>query len=108
MAKGKNLLFTPGIYELTDTIRVGRANTVVLGLGFATLRANNGVTAMTIADVDGVIVAGLLFDAGEVNSPVLLEVGPNGSKASHAATRFPCTTFSSGWAAPGWGARRST
>ena len=84
LAKGKNLLFTPGIYELTDTIRVRRANTVVLGIGFATLRANNGVTAMTVADVDGVILAGLLFDAGETNSPVLLEVGPNGSSASHA------------------------
>ena len=85
LAKGKNLLFTPGIYQLADTIRVRRANTVVLGLGFATLRPNNGVTAMTVADVDGVILAGLLFDAGEANSPVLLEVGPNGSSASHAA-----------------------
>ena len=85
LAKGKNLLFTPGIYELTDTIRVRRANTVVLGIGFATLRANNGVTAMTVADVDGVILAGLLFDAGEANSPVLLEVGPNGSSASHSS-----------------------
>jgi hypothetical protein len=84
LAKGKNLLFTPGIYELTDTIRVRRANTVVLGIGFATLHANNGVIAMTVADVDGVILAGLLFDAGEANSPVLLEVGPNGSGASHA------------------------
>jgi hypothetical protein len=85
LARGKNLLFTPGIYELTDTIRVRRANTVVLGIGFATIRANNGVTAMTVADVDGVILAGLLFDAGEANSPVLLEVGPNGSSASHVS-----------------------
>jgi hypothetical protein len=85
LANGKNLLFTPGIYQLTDTIRVRRANTVVLGIGFATLRPNNGVTAMTVADVDGVILAGLLFDAGEANSPVLLEMGPSGSSASHAA-----------------------
>jgi hypothetical protein len=85
LARGKDLLLTPGIYELTDTIRVRRANTVVLGLGFATMRANNGVTAMTVADVDGVILAGLLFDAGEANSPVLLEVGPNGSSASHVS-----------------------
>jgi hypothetical protein len=84
LGKGKNLLFTPGIYELMDTVRVRRANTVVLGIGFATLKANNGITAMTVADVDGVILAGLLFDAGEANSPVLLEVGPNGSSASHA------------------------
>ena len=85
LAAGKNLLLTPGIYELTDTIRVRRANTVVLGLGFATLHANRGVMAMAVDDVDGVILAGLLFDAGEVNSPVLLEVGPDGSKAGHAA-----------------------
>ena len=84
LAKGKHLLFTPGIYDLTDTIRVTRANTVVMGIGFATLRPTNGVTAMTVADVDGVILAGLLFDAGAVNSPVLLEVGKSGSKASHA------------------------
>ena len=84
MAKGKNLLFTPGIYDLTDTIRVTRPNTVVMGLGFATLRPTNGVTAMTVADVDGVILAGLLFDGGAESSPALLEVGPAGSKAAHA------------------------
>jgi hypothetical protein len=84
LAKGKHLLFTPGIYELTETLRVTRANTVVMGLGFATLRPVNGVNAMTVADVDGVILAGLLFDAGAVNSPVLLEVGPAGGKTSHA------------------------
>ena len=84
LAKGKSLLLTPGIYNLNDTIRVTRANTVVLGLGFATLAANNGVAAMSTADVDGVVIAGLFFDAGAANSPVLLEVGPEGSKARHA------------------------
>jgi len=39
---------------------------------------------MTTADADGIILAGLLFDAGAAESPVLLEVGPSGSKASHA------------------------
>jgi hypothetical protein len=34
--------------------------------------------------VDGVILAGMLFDAGPASSPVLLEVGPAGSKARHA------------------------
>ena len=84
LAKGKNLLLTPGIYDLTETIRVTRANTVVMGLGYATLRPNNGVTAMATADVDGLILAGLLFDAGAANSPVLLEVGSSGGRASHA------------------------
>jgi hypothetical protein len=85
LAAGKDLLFTPGVYHLDDTIRVTRANTVVLGLGLATLVPDNGVTAMTVADVDGVKVAGILFDAGTVNSPVLMEVGPTGSTSDHSA-----------------------
>jgi hypothetical protein len=84
LAKGMNLLLTPGIYELTDAIRVTRPNTVVLGMGFAMLKPVNGTAAMTTADVDGVIIAGLLFDAGVAKSPVLLEVGPMGSRARHA------------------------
>ncbi|MGO1070954.1 carbohydrate-binding protein [Lysobacter sp. CA199] len=82
--QGKHLLFTPGIYRLNDTLRVTRANTVVLGIGLATLIPDNGVNAMNVADVDGVKIAGVLFDAGVTNSQVLLEVGPNGSSASHA------------------------
>jgi hypothetical protein len=85
LASGKNLLFTPGVYHLTDTIRVTRADTVVLGLGLATLEADNGVVAMSTADVDGVRIGGLLFDAGTTNSPVLLQVGPTGSTADHSA-----------------------
>ncbi|WP_405147398.1 RICIN domain-containing protein [Sphaerisporangium sp. NBC_01403] len=85
LTQGKNLLFTPGVYHLNDTIRVNRANTVVLGLGLATLIPDNGVTAMSVADVDGVKVAGLLIDAGTTNSPVLMQVGPSGSSQSHAA-----------------------
>ncbi|TMQ24455.1 MAG: coagulation factor 5/8 type domain-containing protein [Deltaproteobacteria bacterium] len=85
LAQGKHLLLTPGIYPLDDTIRVNNANTIVLGLGFATLRPNNGVVAMSVADVDGVKLAGLLFDAGTTSSPVLLQVGPSGSTAGHAA-----------------------
>jgi hypothetical protein len=83
LAQGMNLLLTPGIYKLTEAIRVTRSDTVVLGLGFATLQPVNGTPAMTTADVGGVIVAGLLFDAGVQQSPVLLQVGPDGSKARH-------------------------
>ncbi|WP_326560174.1 ricin-type beta-trefoil lectin domain protein [Micromonospora sp. NBC_01796] len=85
LAQGKHLLFTPGIYHLNDTLRVTRPDTVVLGLGLATLVPDNGVVAMSVADVDGVKVAGLLFDAGPTNSPVLMEVGPTGSSANHSA-----------------------
>src|SRR5665213_461004 len=84
LARDRDLLLTPGIYNLSAPIRVTRPNTVVLGLGFATLRPTNGTAAMTTADADGIIIAGVLFDAGAAESPVLLEVGPNGSKATHA------------------------
>ncbi|HET9142012.1 MAG TPA: discoidin domain-containing protein [Actinophytocola sp.] len=82
---GRHLLFTPGVYRLDQTLRVTRPDTVVLGLGLATLQPDNGITAMTVADVDGVKVAGIMFEAGTVNSSVLMEVGPAGSSASHAA-----------------------
>ena len=84
LAAGKDLLLTPGIYDLAEPVKVTRPDTVVMGLGFATLRPVKGTAAMTTADADGLIVAGLLFDAGAEISPVLLEVGPAGSKASHA------------------------
>ena len=84
LALGKDLILTPGIYELTAPIRVARPHTVVLGLGFATLHPVKGTAAMTIADADGIEIAGLLFDAGPSESPVLLEVGPEESRARHA------------------------
>jgi hypothetical protein len=85
LAQGKNLLITPGVYHLNQTLNVTRANTVVLGLGLTTLIPDGGITAMTTADVDGLKIAGVLFDAGSTNSQVLAEIGPSGSSASHAA-----------------------
>jgi hypothetical protein len=85
LAAGRHLLITPGVYNLNQTLRVTRPDTVVLGLGLATLVPENGITAMTVADVAGVKIAGVLFDAGPVNSPVLMEVGPPGSSANNAA-----------------------
>jgi hypothetical protein len=84
LAGGKNLILTPGIFHLQAPIRVTRPDTVVLGLGYATLVPDKGTSAMEIADVDGAVVGGLIFEAGKTNSPTLLEVGPPGSSASHA------------------------
>src|SRR5258706_12640198 len=38
--RGQNLIFTPGVYQLDTTIKIKRADTVVLGLGFPTLVPN--------------------------------------------------------------------
>ncbi|MGW5211131.1 coagulation factor 5/8 type domain-containing protein [Streptomyces sp. NPDC004051] len=83
--QGLNLLLTPGIYHVDQPVRVDRAGTVVLGLGYATLIPDNGVTALKVADVDGVRLAGFLVDAGPVNSRTLVEVGPDGSSRNHSA-----------------------
>ncbi|WP_406454442.1 coagulation factor 5/8 type domain-containing protein [Streptomyces sp. NBC_00876] len=83
--QGLHLLFTPGIYHVDQTINIDRANTVVLGLGLATIIPDNGVTAINVGDVDGVKLAGLLVDAGPQNSQVLVQVGPDGASADHSA-----------------------
>jgi len=103
LAQGLNLLFTPGIYHVNQTITVNRANTVVMGLGYATIIPDGGVTPMTVADVDGVKVSSLLFDAGTTNSPNLLQIGPAGSAANHAAnpTSVQDVFFRIGGAGPG-------
>jgi hypothetical protein len=75
LALGKNLLLTPGIYDVAHSIAVTRAHTVVLGLGHATLTAERGAVPLSVADVPDVSVAGVTIDAGTVKSPVLLQVG---------------------------------
>lgn len=86
LASGRHLLLTPGIYHLHEPLRIERAGTIVLGLGYATLLAEGGSKAITVADVPGVTIAGLLIDAGPTLSPVLVEVGPRGSTRDHGAS----------------------
>ncbi|GAA2739040.1 discoidin domain-containing protein [Kitasatospora cinereorecta] len=85
LAAGDNLLFTPGVYQLASTLRVTRPGTKVVGLGFATLVPTAGNATMTVADVNGVNVSGLILDAGPVRSSVLLQVGTPNSHSSHLA-----------------------
>jgi hypothetical protein len=85
LAGGKDLLFTPGVYQINGTINVTNPDTVVLGLGLATLVSNNGDTILQTADVNGIRIGGILFDAGTTNSSVLVQIGPSGSSASHAS-----------------------
>ena len=81
LASGQSLILTPGVYQFDRSIEVKKPDTVVLGLGLATLVPQSGNAAITIGAVDGVEVSGLIVDAGPVNSPVLFQIGkPNGSK----------------------------
>src|SRR5258708_27305191 len=79
LSQGCNLLFTPGVYNINQTLNVTHADTTILGIGFPTLIPQNGVNTMQVSDVNGVRVKGILFDAGTVNSAALLTVGTAGS-----------------------------
>jgi hypothetical protein len=75
LARGKNLLLTPGVYHVDRSIEIRRPDTIVLGQGVATLTAVNGAVPLRVADVKGVDIAGIMIDAGPVNSPLLLQIG---------------------------------
>jgi hypothetical protein len=92
LARGMNLLFTPGIYNIDQSISVTNGNTVVLGLGHPTLTAVNGAVPLIVADVPGVIIAGITFDAGTVKSPMLLQIGQTNNNKN--STKSNPTTLS--------------
>jgi len=85
LALGKDLILTPGVYDLDQPILVSRPDTVVMGLGFATLVPQHGNAAMIVGANKGVKLSGLIVDAGPVNSPVLLSVGVPGLGGGTAA-----------------------
>jgi hypothetical protein len=86
LARGRDLLLTPGVYDVDRSIRVKRPETIVLGLGLATLTARDGAVPMRVSDARGVDVAGLMFDAGGVESPALLQID---SKPGNRAASQP-------------------
>ena len=91
LARGLNLLLTPGVYAVGKSISVKRADTVVLGLGHATLTAVNGAVPLTVEDRAGVVVAGVTIDAGTVESPVLLQIGKKVKNNSKGDAANPTT-----------------
>ena len=82
---GKNLILSPGIYYAEEPILIENPNTIVLGLGLATIipSETNNETAMKIADVNGVSIAGIIFDA-QYKSKNMLVVGEKGCNIDHS------------------------
>jgi hypothetical protein len=85
LSGGTNVILTPGIYFLTNSILVTQPDTIVMGLGYPTLVPTNGNPTMVISDVNGVKVSGIILDAGTTASPSLLTVGPTTSSVDHSA-----------------------
>jgi hypothetical protein len=84
--RGRNLILTPGVYHLDEPINVTRPDSVVLGLGFPTLIPTAANAAMTTARAKGIEISGVIFDAGPVNSPVLLRVGSGHARSDNEAS----------------------
>ena len=80
---GKHVVLAPGIFELDAPLRLTHADQVLLGLGLATLHAVAGTAAITVSDVDGVRVAGLMIEAGEMRADALVVWG-SGAHAGDA------------------------
>lgn len=51
---------------MTESIVIKNPNTVVLGMGMATLISTTGKPCIQVANVDGVKISGLLLQAGTV------------------------------------------
>ena len=84
--QGKHILLTPGIYYAETPIQVNNANTIILGLGLATIipGQSNTEAAIKVADVDGVTIAGVILDA-QYSSENMIVVGTKGCNADHSA-----------------------
>lgn len=85
LSAGKHILFTPGMYCLEEPLQVTHPGTIVMGLGWATLipDSTNTDTAISVADVGGVTIASLLFDA-HYSSETLIRVGDEKNQTCHA------------------------
>src|SRR5258708_8755062 len=80
-------------------------DTVVLGLGFPTLVPQKGIIAMrSVGSARGVMISGILFDAGPTTSPVLLQIGTGNAGSKNDASDPAVLSdvfFRIGGAAPG-------
>jgi hypothetical protein len=85
LAQGKNLLVTPGIYNLEASIKVTRPGTIVLGIGMPSLVPQNGTPALEASDVDGLKIGGFIVDASAANSASLVVIGESGSTTDHSS-----------------------
>lgn len=84
LLEGKHILFTPGVYQLSASLNVKYPDTILLGIGLPSLCPMNGTPAIVVSDVSGVKIAGLMIDAGPINSPTLVQIGEAEERNDHA------------------------
>ena len=84
LLSGEHLLFPAGQYALEAPLAVTLSDTVVLGMGYPTLKTTeeNLDCAVRLADVGGIRLAAVLVDANTTRT--LVEVGRAGSHVNHS------------------------
>ena len=85
LAGGHDLILTPGVYHLDKPIAVNRPDTVIMGLGYATVTPTNGTPAIEVGNVADTVISDVIVDAGKVRSTVLVQVGSGDSHAGRAS-----------------------
>ena len=100
LRRGQNLLLTPGVYHLDQSIDVTRPDTVVLGLGFPTLIPTNGNAAMTTARAKGTLISGSSSTPGRSTRRCCCRSAAAARGATRDRPDRRSATCSSGSAAP--------
>lgn len=85
LQNGIHILFTPGIYKLSEALYISHPGTILLGIGLPSLTPVNGTQAIIVSDIDGVKIGGLMIDAGPITSPTLVQIGENITKNDHSS-----------------------
>jgi len=75
LAHGYSIVLQPGIFLLDEPLHITVKDTVILGMGLATLVPTTGKSAINVLNVDGVRIAGVLLQAGRITSLNLLNIG---------------------------------
>jgi hypothetical protein len=89
--QGKDIVFAPGIFHLTETMMIRTSHQVVLGLGLATLVApSDGSPCIQVEPfVPGVRIAGLMLEASERIVDNLIKTESSLLEWGHAVQKDP-------------------
>lgn len=91
LSEGRNIFFTPGIYELDEPLEITRADTILFGCGLTTLKPVKGTEAIRTSSVPGVVISGILIDACLNKSENLMIIGEDSSAFNDELLSDPIT-----------------
>jgi len=92
LSEGLHVVLPPAIYHFDEPLQLNTTGQVLLGLGLVTLVSAKQNAVISVGDVDGVRVAGVLLQAGppqgDVTAPTLLQWGTGAHAGTASAPGF--------------------